>query len=131
MRPSAPLRPAVVQGRNRRLGQWGETQACGFLARQGFVIVERNYYSPVGEIDVVARKGDDYYFVEVKTRQAGDMANDLAVTLNKKLKLRKTIRRYCYERGIGEIGMVLANLLVVVDRKQGSVSFRLAVAVLG
>jgi putative endonuclease len=109
------------------LGKWGEGQAVDFLKRHGFNIVERNYFSPVGEIDVVARFQEDYYFVEVKTRQTGAMATDLAVTRAKKHKLDKTIKRYCYERGIGECGLVLAGLLVVVDPVKKIVQFRLAV----
>ncbi len=117
----------LFAGKNRRLGVWGEDQACAFLCRQAFEIVERNYFSPVGELDIVAKKGDDFYFVEVKTRQVGEMANDLAITLNKKFKLQKTVKRYCYERGIGEAGLILASLLVVVEPRQKKVVFRLTV----
>ena len=51
---------------NKNLGDWGEAQACSFLERHGFKIIERNYHTTMGEIDVIATKGDDYYFVEVK-----------------------------------------------------------------
>ena len=114
-------------GRQEMLGKWGEQQAAAFLRRQGFTIIERNYFSPVGEIDLVARIGQDYYFVEVKTRQPGAMATDLAVTLSKKRKLEKTIKRYCYQRNILDYGLILASLMVVVDRAKKTIQFRLAV----
>lgn len=53
---------------NKRLGREGETQARRYLKRKGWKIVEKNYKTPFGEIDIIAKKGDVYAFVEVKTR---------------------------------------------------------------
>lgn len=114
-------------GRTQRLGAWGEAQACLFLQRQEFVVVERNYHTTAGEIDIVARKSDDYYFIEVKTRHAGDLASDLAVTRDKKYKLSKTVKMYCFRKQIAEKGIVLASLMVIIDRAKTTVNFRLAV----
>jgi putative endonuclease len=50
------------------LGRWGEEQAVRFLRRQGMKILERNYRTPVGEVDIIARQGKNLIFVEVKTR---------------------------------------------------------------
>ncbi len=111
--------------RRKDIGDWGEKLAVDFLVRQGFTVLNQNYYSPVGEIDIVARLGDDFYFVEVKTRAAGELATDLAITDSKKYKLQKTIKRYCYERNIGEVGIVLAGLLIIYDRQLKKVKFRL------
>lgn len=115
------------QRRNKQLGEWGETQACFFLERQGFKVLDRNYHTTQGEIDVVAVKAGDYYFIEVKTRVEGDMANDLAVTKNKIYKLEKTVKNYCYRRNIISGSTILAGLLVVINRSAKNVSFRLAV----
>lgn len=52
----------------RELGQYGEKLAAEFLERQGFKIVERNFNTRWGEIDVIARRGRSLHFVEVKTR---------------------------------------------------------------
>ena len=111
----------------QKLGEWGEEQACLFLARKGFKVIDRNFQTTQGEIDVVAVKGGDYYFVEVKTRAAGDLATDLAVTASKKYKLGKTIKRYCFERNVTEGSFILASLMVIFDRSTRTVDFRLAV----
>jgi len=113
--------------RNTLFGAWGENQAAGFLRRQGFVVVDQNYYTPAGEIDIVATKGADHYFIEVKTRQSGDMSFDLAVTTSKRHKLLKTVRAYCYRHALVDRGIVLASLMVIVEREQRAVRFRLAV----
>lgn len=108
-------------------GDWGEEQACGFLQRKGFAVIERNYHAVAGEIDIVAKSGGDYYFIEVKTRQAGELANDLSITPAKKIKLGKTVKEYCYRRNIVDGSFILAGLLVIADKIKKQVFFRLAV----
>jgi putative endonuclease len=52
-----------------RLGQLGERLAVEHLARRGFEIVERNYRTRWGELDIVAFDGTTLAFCEVKTRR--------------------------------------------------------------
>lgn len=54
-------------------GRWGEDVACQFLQRKGLRIVARNVRTPLGEIDCIAQRGRDLYFVEVKTRTTSVM----------------------------------------------------------
>ena len=51
-----------------RFGRRAETAATLMLRLKGFRIVARRLRSPVGEIDVVARRGDILAIVEVKAR---------------------------------------------------------------
>ncbi len=53
---------------NRKLGIKGEKKARKYLVSNGWKIVEKNYRTPFGEIDIIARKGDVLAFIEVKTR---------------------------------------------------------------
>ena len=48
----------------------GQKIAGPFLRRSGYKILERNYRSPFGEVDIIAGKGDVVAFVEVKTRSS-------------------------------------------------------------
>lgn len=114
-------------GRGKKIGRWGEDQACAFLIRHGFFIKERNFYSTVGELDIIAEKDGDYYFVEVKTRAVGELASDLAITSAKKHKLKKTVLKYCYQRNISETGIILASLLVIYSFFLKKASFRFVV----
>jgi putative endonuclease len=51
------------------IGRHGEDMACQYLVAQGYEVLERNWLCPRGEIDVVAREGECWAFVEVKTRR--------------------------------------------------------------
>ena len=53
---------------NLKLGKQGEKQAIKYLKQNGWKIIEKNYKNPFGEIDIIAKKGEIYAFVEVKTR---------------------------------------------------------------
>ncbi len=55
-----------------RLGQWGETQARLHLEAQGYALLATNYRCRWGEVDIVARQGQELVFVEVKTRRGSD-----------------------------------------------------------
>ncbi|MGN6505555.1 MAG: YraN family protein [Tepidisphaeraceae bacterium] len=50
------------------LGERGENVAAKFLTNAGYKILQRNFRTKVGEIDIVARQGRTLVFVEVKTR---------------------------------------------------------------
>lgn len=53
---------------NRTLGAIGENQAAYYLYQKGYKILERNFhYSAYGEIDIIAKKENTIYFIEVKT----------------------------------------------------------------
>jgi putative endonuclease len=53
---------------NQSLGKWGETIAADYLQENGYSIIARNWKSPYGELDIIARRMDTLSFVEVKTR---------------------------------------------------------------
>ena len=49
-------------------GRSFELQAVDFLIKRGFKILDRNFYIRGGELDIVARKAKDIYFIEVRHR---------------------------------------------------------------
>jgi putative endonuclease len=54
----------------KKIGNRGEGIAAEFLLRKGYQILEKNFLSRFGEIDLVAKDSDAIVFVEVKTRRS-------------------------------------------------------------
>ncbi len=49
------------------IGKIGEDLATDFLIRKGYKVIQRNYWQPWGEIDIIVKKKNIIHFVEVKT----------------------------------------------------------------
>ena len=77
------------------LGKDGEDRAARFLAKRGYRILERNYSTRSGEIDLIALHEGVVVFVEVKTRtNAAYGAPELAVTSRKQRRMVKAALGY-------------------------------------
>ncbi len=50
-----------------KTGKLGEDIAERFLRGKGYSIIEKNYWKPYGEVDIVCKKGDKLHFIEVKS----------------------------------------------------------------
>ena len=113
--------------RRKDFGDWGERLACDFLRRHGFKVVGQNYFTSAGEIDIIATKGGDYYFIEVKARRTGDLAHDTAITTRKRENLARLINSYCYKHNIADRSVIPAGLILSVDKGKGTVRFMFCV----
>ena len=83
----------------KNVGDIGENFAADLLANAGFQIIERNYRTKAGEIDIIAIKNGVLHFVEVKTRN-GDQYGypSEAVTAAKQLRIKKAAEHYLQGR---------------------------------
>ena len=76
-------------------GDAAEERACRHLEGSGFTIVERNFRTRGGEIDIVARKGDVLAFVEVRSRGDADFGTpEGSVTPAKRRRIVAAARQY-------------------------------------
>jgi putative endonuclease len=75
--PSAPRPERQVAF---ALGLSAESRAAAFLIAKGYRIVARRWKSPVGEIDIVARRRGTLIFVEVKARERLDDAAEAVIS---------------------------------------------------
>src|SRR5258707_8087727 len=71
------------------LGERGENLAARELQKKGYRILNRNFKTPMGEIDIIARDGKSLVFVEVKTRAMDEPAPEEQVNLVKMNQLTK------------------------------------------
>ena len=78
------------------LGRAGEQRAAAHLRALGFDVLDRNWRSPAGEVDVVARHGERIVFVEVKTRRSDGFGDPLeAVDARKRARLWQLANAWC------------------------------------
>ncbi len=84
-RPVEPRAPRPERQIAFRLGISAESRAAALLIAKGFRILARRWRSPVGEIDIVARRRQLLVFVEVKARENLD---DAAWSVTERQRMR-------------------------------------------
>jgi putative endonuclease len=93
--------PVMPEDTRRHLGAAGEQLAAEHLQRRGYAIVERNFRTRWGELDIVACDGRTLVFCEVKARREarGGTADPLeSVRRGKRNQVRKMAGRWLIER---------------------------------
>ncbi|QPJ63835.1 MAG: YraN family protein [Candidatus Nitronauta litoralis] len=82
-------------------GQDGEKRAVKFLKKNKYRILETNFTTKAGEIDIVAEQGGVLVFVEVKSRADNEHGHPLdAVTSAKQRKLIQVAERFRISNGL-------------------------------
>jgi len=84
-----------VVNRKQAFGKVGETAAVQYLKKRGYRIIEQNYRTKAGEIDIIAREKRTLVFVEVKSRSSKSFGSPKwAITPKKKRNLSKAALYY-------------------------------------
>lgn len=76
------------------LGRQGEQLAAQYLRKKGYSIIDSNFTTPLGEIDIICKYKDLLIFIEVKTRTTRYIAPYLAVDYKKRLHAKRAIAMY-------------------------------------
>ena len=74
-----------------------EDKATKFLEKNGYEIMDRNFHSRFGEIDIIAKKGEILHFIEVKATK-GEYEAIYRIDIKKLEKIIKTINFYFSKR---------------------------------
>ncbi len=78
----------------KNFGKRAETVATWYLRLHGYQILECNFHSRFGEIDIIAKKLGTIAFIEVKARGNNEVAPAYAVTDIKQQKIIKTAHHF-------------------------------------
>lgn len=112
---SATLRRMAAGDPRRQVGQQGERRAERFLRSLGYAIVERNYRTPRGEIDLVAKDRDTLVFVEVRTRRRDGFGGPLAsVGRQKQRQISNTALHYLTHSGLRDRAAARFDVIGIV-----------------
>ncbi len=113
------LRKEKMVDRRKKLGTRGEKIATSYLRKQGYRIIERNYRSRLGEIDIVAREDENVVFVEVKTRRSTEFGRpEEAISYDKRRRLSKLALSYLTYRRIEDTNCRFDVVSILMDKKK-------------
>jgi len=105
--------------KRKTLGNRGEKIAVNFLRRRGYQIIERNYRSFLGEIDIVAKEGENIVFVEVKTRSSTDFGlPEEALSYDKRCRLTRLALNYLTHHKIKNVNSRFDVVSILMDESE-------------
>lgn len=108
----------------REIGRRGEDLAAAHLAQLGFEIVERNYRSRWGEIDIICRLGTLLVFVEVRAKTTYRFGTpEESINRVKMSRIRKTAMEYLRNNPAGRpVKLRFDVIAVTFQDHQGSIN---------
>jgi len=85
-------------------GKRGELLAASYIRTRGYAILESNYKTALGEIDLIAHEGGSTVFIEVKTRLSSSLGPPyLSVTWKKRRKIIQNALCYLKQKRLDSI----------------------------
>lgn len=102
----------------RKLGQEKEVLAAEYLTEQGYHVLERNFYSRAGEIDIIAQDKEYLVFIEVKYRKNAAAGHpEEAVTKAKQRRLVMAARYYLTVRRLPQAALCRFDVVAITGEK--------------
>jgi len=114
-----PSAPKKLSRRHLLIGAAGEAMAAQYLKKEGYRLLEQNYRTPFGEIDIVARDGEVIVFIEVKSRSGTQFGSpQSAVDRRKQAKISQVALAYLKDNKIGEVSCRF-DVVTVLKKERG------------
>lgn len=112
-------RPFSPDATSKELGQIGEDEALRFLNKKGCKLLDRNYRTRFGEVDIIVKDRDVLVFVEVKTRRGSAYGAPKEAVGHAKIE-RMTKASLEYLSSFGEDTSVRFDVIGIEVSKDGS-----------
>lgn len=108
----------------KNLGKTGEDLALDYLKSHGFFVLERNFISKFGEIDIIAKKGLNLYFIEVKTRSNLKYGEPFeAVNKRKIFYIKKASQYYLLKNNLEDYKLKVAVFSILIEGEKTILKF--------
>jgi putative endonuclease len=109
-----------LKNQNKVTGNRGEDLAAEYLQNKNFLIIERNFRTRFGEIDIICYDGPTLVFVEVKTKIGHDFGEpEEMATKSKIAKVKRMGEVYMQDKGLN-VGCRV-DVVAIVLENSGSV----------
>lgn len=90
-------------GQSKKIGLAYEQVAVEYLERKGCRVLNRNFYTKFGEVDIIVSDGEYLVFVEVKYRTDRKGGHPLEVVdVKKQMRIKKAAQFYLLRYGFSE-----------------------------
>ncbi|MBM7868966.1 putative endonuclease [Clostridium pascui] len=108
------------------IGNLGENIAENYLIDRGYIILDRNFRSKTGEIDIIAKDGDYISFIEVKTRY-GTLYGTPGESVNylKQYRIYKTAQMYILKKRLNKFNFRFDVIEVILNHLNNDFSIKL------
>ncbi|MFT5170743.1 MAG: putative endonuclease [Candidatus Marinamargulisbacteria bacterium] len=94
-------------------GRIGEEIACQLLRKKGYQIIETNFSSKYGEIDIIATIDETLVFIEVKNYSPSNYLSPIeSITQKKRRRIRRTIDVYRLKKNITDTNLRVDLVLI-------------------
>lgn len=103
----------------REIGDFGEDLACKYLKKKKYKILDRNFQTRYGEIDIIALKNDVISFVEVKTRKNDNFQKAYeSVNYKKRERIKTTAFQYLQKNNLDK--QISFDIIEIYTNKNSS-----------
>ncbi len=103
---------------HNELGKQGEQLAVDFLVKNGYEILEKNWYHRKAEVDIIAKKEEYVCAVEVKTRNSSHFGNPQDFVNAKKIKLQVLAMDYYMNAKDLDFEVRFDIIAIILNKKQ-------------
>ncbi len=108
---------------HNELGTEGERVALRYLQSKSYAILDTNWRQGAGELDIIARDGDQIVIVEVKTRAGRQITEaERAISRQKQRRMVKLANSYILKKGLD--GEVRFDVLIIVKKGEDNYDIR-------
>lgn len=105
------------------LGRRGEEVAIQYLLSRDYKIIERNFRTRFGEIDIIAKEKNELVFIEVKTRSSGQYGEPCEAVDDRKIKhILRVAEYYIYIKRVRNIYIRFDVIEVKVSKEKFEVN---------
>ncbi len=106
-----------MKNRRQKFGEQGEALAVRRLKKEGYKIIETNYRTQLGEIDIIAKDKDTIVFVEVKTRNSVQFGSPKWAVTPKKQKKISMVALYYLKATDQETAKARFDVVAVISNR--------------
>jgi len=101
---------------SRKIGTIGEQMAEEYLEEKGYILLQKNFCIPGGEIDLIMKDHEYFIFIEVKMRSQGSFGTpEESITPQKLNFLRRSVQKYFMKKNISIYDIDFRMDLVAIE----------------